>query len=337
MMKTIVCMQPGQLEMRTAKIPELKSGQVLIKIKRIGVCGTDIHAFSGNQPFFEYPRILGHELAGIVESVGHGVSIEPGSTAYIIPYLECGTCIACRHGKPNCCANMQVLGVHINGGMCEYITVPEDHVVVAENLTLDQLALVECLAIGAHAVRLANIKAGATLLTVGAGPIGMGIMQFAKVQGARVIALDMNPTRLQFCKTSLGVDETINAFEDVESRLTLLTDGDYPQVVVDATGNPKAMMAGFQWVAHGGTYVFVSVVDADISFSDPEFHKRELKLLGSRNATREDFKHVVSCLQKGIVTASPMITHRGHFTQLIDLFPVWSAPNSGVIKAVVEL
>ncbi len=337
MMKTVVCMQPGQMVMSTAPKPTPQPGEVLIKIKRIGICGTDIHAFAGNQPYFQYPRVLGHELAGIIESVGQGVSLTPGKAAYIIPYMECGTCIACRHGKTNCCTNMQVIGVHLDGGMCEYLAVPEDHVVVAENLTLDQLALVECLAIGAHAVRRANVQAGATVLAVGAGPIGMGIMQFAKVQGARVIALDMNQERLQFCQDSLGVDEVIHAGDDVKARLEHLTNGDYPQIVIDATGNPKAMMAGFEWVAHGGSYVFVSIVKADISFSDPEFHKRELTLLGSRNATPEDFRHVVNCLQKGSVAASPMITHRGDFNQLTELLPVWSAPNSGVIKAVVEL
>lgn len=336
-MKTVVCMQPGQIVVRNAPKPEPGPGEVLVKIKRIGICGTDIHAFAGNQPYFQYPRVLGHELAGIIESVGQGVSLVPGKAAYIIPYMECGNCIACRHGKTNCCTNMQVIGVHLDGGMCEYIAVPEDHVVVAESLTLDQLALVECLAIGAHAVRRANVQAGATVLVVGAGPIGMGIMQFAKVQGARVIALDVNQERLQFCRDSLGVDEIIVAGADIKAQLERLTNGDYPQIVIDATGNPKAMMDGFEWVAHGGSYVFVSIVKADITFSDPEFHKRELTLLGSRNATPEDFRHVVNCLQNGSVTASPMITHRGNFDQLTDLLPVWSAPSSGVIKAVVEL
>lgn len=337
MMKSIVCLEPGVLKAQEVAKPVEKAGYVVVKIKRIGVCGTDIHAFSGNQPFFQYPRVLGHELSGVIDSVGEGVTLEVGQEVYIIPYLSCGKCIACRQGKENCCSNIQVLGVHIDGGMCEYLQVPANYVVKTDNMPLDQLAVVECLAIGAHAVRRANIEAGSDVLVVGAGPIGMGILQFAKALGARVIVMDMNPDRLAFCRDELGVDETVLASSNPTESLAELTNGDFPLTVFDATGNPKAMEAGFQWVAHGGNYVLVSVVKADLSFSDPEFHKREMTLLGSRNATKQDFEHVVACLRDGSVKVTSMITHRGNLLDLPTLLPEWSKPENGVIKALIEV
>lgn len=338
-MKQVTCKNPGEMVFdETAEKPSPGASEVLVAIKRVGLCGTDIHAYAGNQPYFQYPRVLGHELAGVVESVGSEVTtIKPGAPVCVIPYIECGNCTACRQGRTNCCKNMSVLGVHKDGGMCEYLPVPESHVISAEGLDLDQLALVECMAIGAHAVRRADVQPGATALVVGAGPIGMGIVQFAKARGARVIVVDSNPDRLKFCQENLGAAVVISADEDVASELDTLTNGDFPNVVFDATGNPKAMMAGFNWTAHAGTYVLVSIVKADITFSDPEFHKRELSLLSSRNATREDFEHVVRNLQEGVVLSTEMVTHRCALDELPEAMPKWIQPTSGMIKAIVEV
>jgi len=337
MMKSVVCSEPGSLLVQDVARPVDKPGQVIVKIKRIGICGTDIHAFSGNQPFFQYPRVLGHELSGEIESVGAGVELSAGQDVYIVPYMSCGDCIACRRGKTNCCTDIQVLGVHVDGGMCEYLQVPEQYVISTKGMDLDQLAVVECLAIGAHAVRRANLAVGSTVLVVGAGPIGMGILQFAKVAGATVFVMDMNPERLAFCRDELGADQIIQAGSSAREQIDTLTNGDFIDTVFDATGNPKAMEAGFQLVAHGGNYVLVSVVKGDISFADPEFHKREMTLMGSRNATRADFEQVVSCLENGSVKVNAMITHRGALLELPQLLASWSKAESGVIKAVVEV
>jgi 2-desacetyl-2-hydroxyethyl bacteriochlorophyllide A dehydrogenase len=337
MMKSVVCTKPGLLEIQDVARPENKPGQVIIRIKRIGICGTDIHAYGGNQPFFQYPRVLGHELSGVIESVGEGVDLTPGQDVYIMPYMSCGKCGACQQGKTNCCTNIQVIGVHVDGGMCEYLQMPEQYVVVCKDMPYEQMAVIECLAIGAHAVRRAQIKPDSTVLVVGAGPIGMGVLQFAKVAGAKVFVLDVNAERLKFCQDELGTDEVILVGDSVNDELSRLTNGDFIDTVFDATGNSKAMEEGFKWVAHGGTYVLVSVVKADISFSDPEFHKREMTLMGSRNATLEDFKQVVSCLEEGKVKASSMITHRGDFINLPELLAQWCKPESRVIKAVVEV
>ncbi|MFT2111217.1 zinc-binding alcohol dehydrogenase family protein [Marinomonas sp. 2405UD68-3] len=336
-MKSVVCTQPGEMEVRDIERPQDRAGQVIVKIKRIGVCGTDIHAFGGNQPFFQYPRVLGHELSGVIDSIGEGVNLEVGQEVYIVPYMSCGQCIACRNAKSNCCSNIQVLGVHVDGGMCEYLQVPAEYVIKTDGIPLDQLAVVECLAIGAHAVRRSEIKVDTDVLVVGAGPIGMGIAQFAKEKGARVIVMDTNQERLDFCKNTLKLDAVVQAGEGATEALAELTNNEFILTVFDATGNPKAMEAGFKWVAHGGRYVLVSVVKSDISFSDPEFHKREMTLMGSRNATHEDFAHVVSCLRNGSVIAESMITHRGALLDLPTLLPEWSKSESGVIKALIEV
>ncbi|MER2490798.1 zinc-binding alcohol dehydrogenase family protein [Catenovulum sediminis] len=336
-MRTIVCVEPGVLEKHELDKPVPKAGEVVVKIKSIGICGTDIHAFGGNQPFFSYPRVLGHELSGIIESVGEGSQLPVGQSVYIIPYLSCGECIACRNGKPNCCTDINVLGVHRDGGMCEYLCVPETAVVKSEGLDFNDLAVIECLAIGAHAVRRANISEQDTVLVLGAGPIGIGALQFAQVAGAKVLISDVKEDKLKFCQEKYNVAGTVNALGDVEAQLAELTQGEFPTVIIDCTGNVSAMKAAFTQLAHGGTIVFVSVVKGEISFTDTEFHKRETTLLGSRNATLQDFEHVVACLKSGQVSSQALVTHTAKFSDLIESFQTWVKPESGVIKAVVEM
>jgi 2-desacetyl-2-hydroxyethyl bacteriochlorophyllide A dehydrogenase len=336
-MISIVCQQPGELNFVERPKPQPKAGEVLLKIRAIGVCGTDIHAYGGNQPFFDYPRVLGHELSGEIEAVGEGVELPIGKAAYVIPYLECGVCVACRAGKTNCCTNIEVIGVHRDGGMCEYLCLPASHVVITEGVPFDQLAVVECLAIGAHAVRRGDVSINDTVLVVGAGPIGLGAAQFAKVAGAKTFLADVNLERLSFAKRELNIDETVDCKEDVKAQLETLTGGDYPTVIIDCTGNVGAMQSTFGWLAHGGTLVFVSVVKADISFNDPEFHKRETTLKGSRNATKEDFEFVVNCLADGSVKSTAMVTHKSDFNDFPGIFSEWIKPQSGVVKAVIEI
>lgn len=337
LMKTIVCIEPGILEKREVERPSPSAGEVLVKIKSIGICGTDIHAFGGNQPFFEYPRVLGHELSGTIASLGEGVDLSVGSSVYIIPYLNCGDCIACNNGKPNCCTNIEVLGVHRDGGMSEYICVPASAVVIADGLTFNDMAIIECLAIGAHAVRRAQLSEHDTVLVQGAGPIGLGTAQFAKVAGAKVFVSDIREDKLKFCKEAYSLDGVVDASGDVNAQLAALTDGQYPSVIMDCTGNVNAMQSTFTNLAHGGKIVFISVIKKSICFDDPEFHKRETTLLGSRNATAQDFEFVVSCLKNGSVVSSSLITHTGKFSELFEDFNQWTKPENGVIKAVVEM
>ncbi|WP_226528978.1 zinc-binding alcohol dehydrogenase family protein [Metabacillus niabensis] len=337
-MKVISCEEPKRFAEKEEEIPLINQGEVLIKVKSIGICGTDIHAFYGNQPFFTYPRVLGHELSGEIVEVGvNDCELKAGDSVAVLPYLECGKCIACRQGKTNCCTNMKVFGVHIDGGMKEYIKLPIDHVIKINGISFDQGAMIEPLSIGAHAVRRSKIRDNQFALVIGGGPIGLGVMKFAKLAGAKVIAMDINEERLQFCKDWAQVDFTINAREDPVEAITMITNGDFPEVVFDATGNKSSMMNAFQYVSHGGLLVYVGLVKEDITFNDPEFHKREMSLLGSRNATREDFKYVISCVNNGDIDVNPIITKRLKLNDIAAGFEVVTNPTNNIIKAIIEV
>ncbi|MBW7477265.1 zinc-binding alcohol dehydrogenase family protein [Paenibacillus oenotherae] len=337
-MRTILCRQIDEFEMIETERPVPQTGEALVRIKRIGICGTDLHAFKGNQPYFTYPRVLGHELSGIVEQInGDRLGLAVGDQVAIIPYLECGICVACRRGKSNCCTDMRVLGVHTDGGMREYITVPTDHLVKVNDISLDHAAVIEPLSIGAHAVRRAGLSQGETVLVIGAGPIGLGVMALAKNSGARVIVMDVSEERLQFCREWAGIHDTVNALQSPVDRLRELTGGDLPTVVFDATGNVKSMTGAFDYVAHGGKLIYVGLVKSDITFNDPDFHKKELTLMGSRNATKEDFHAVLDVVRKKLVPLDDYITHRVSFNGMIDEFERWMNPAAGVIKAMVEV
>jgi 2-desacetyl-2-hydroxyethyl bacteriochlorophyllide A dehydrogenase len=336
-MKAIVCREPGHLALEERPVPKSGPGEVLVRIRRVGVCGTDMHIYQGKHPFLAYPRVMGHELGGEIAWAPAGSSFGPGDPVYVVPYLSCGTCVACRKGKTNCCANIQVLGVHCDGGMTEYLALPEGNVVKAEGLSFDELAMVEFLAIGAHAVRRAAPGKGDRVLVVGAGPIGMGVMIFAGLTGATVTALDMRADRLAFCRDKLGVAHTVAIGPDDVAALSALTDGEFFDVVFDATGNLQAMERGLDFVAQGGSYVLVSIVRDRISFSDPEFHKRETTLFGSRNATREDFDTVMRAFRAGKVPSAALATHSAPLADLPAVLDGWIRPDAGVVKAILSV
>lgn len=337
-MKTLVCKSPGLLEYNSSEIPRLKKDHAIIKIKRIGICGTDLHAFEGTQPFFNYPRILGHELSGELVEFDNAPGFKEGELVTFIPYFNCGSCIACRSGKTNCCAQMKVCGVHVDGGMVEYLSVPSSSLLHSEGLTVDELALVEPFAIGAHGVRRAAIEPGEFVLVIGAGPIGLAAMEFVRIAGGIVVAMDINEQRLQFCKDKLNIGYTINALSvDVKEQLRGITSEDMPTTVIDATGNLKAINNAFQYMAYGGKYVLIGLQKDNISFSHPEFHKREGTLMSSRNATREDFEQVIDCMKQGMIIPTNYITHRVAFDDVVTEFEHWLDPGNRVIKAMVEM
>jgi 2-desacetyl-2-hydroxyethyl bacteriochlorophyllide A dehydrogenase len=331
-------MRPGLFEYNSSERPQLKKNHAIIKIKRIGICGTDLHAFEGTQPFFNYPRILGHELAGELVEFDNAPGFEKGESVSFIPYYNCGKCIACRNGKPNCCVQMQVCGVHVDGGMVEYLSVPSSSLLHSEGLSFDELALVEPLAIGAHGVRKAAIMPDEYVLVMGAGPIGLGVMEFARIAGGKVIALDINKERLRFCKNKLHVAHTIDASnDDIIGKLMEVTNNDMPTVVIDATGNLKAINNAFNYMTHGARYILIGLQKENISFSHPEFHKREATLMSSRNATRQDFEHVITNIKNGKVKPTTYITQRVQFDNVLEEFESWLDPSNGLIKAMIEI
>ncbi|WP_086477416.1 zinc-binding alcohol dehydrogenase family protein [Arenibacter amylolyticus] len=334
-MKYIVCEEPGNFQLKEKEPPIRKPGEALLKINSVGICGTDLHAYGGNQPFFTYPRILGHELAAeVLEIEDNSKGIKVGDKVVVMPYLSCGHCIACRNGKTNCCTQIQVLGIHTDGGMQEQITVPIAILLPANNLTDNQMAIVEPLAIGAHAIKRAQLTKDETIVVVGCGPIGIGIMKLAQLEGAKVIAVDMNEDRLQYAKEKIGVDFIVNANNDAIKLISEITKGELATVVFDATGHKGALELGPSYMSHGGRYVLVGLSKGELTFKHPEIHAKETTLLCSRNATVADFEFVISMIDQ--FPTESFITHSVHFSEMKEHFNNWLDPAAGVIKATIE-
>ena len=336
-MKYIVCEKPGEFVLKEKQAPVRKKGEALLKVTKVGICGTDLHAFAGNQAFFSYPRILGHELATrIAEIDENDKGLKAGDNVVVMPYISCGTCVACSKGKTNCCTSLQVLGIHTDGGMQEHITVPIDILIPAQGLNDNQMALVEPLAIGAHAVRRAQLKAGETIVVMGCGPIGLGLMKFAQIKGAKVIALDMNQKRLDYAKDVIGINHTVLAGDNAVQKISDITNGDLAAAVFDATGHRGALESGPDYMSHGGRYILVGLSKGELTFTHPAIHAKETSILCSRNAALKDFEHVISILNKGNFPVDSFITHNVDFTEMISNFDSWLNPATGVIKATVN-
>lgn len=336
-MRRLTLKEPGRFDLDEVGRPDRRPAEALIRVRHVGVCGTDLHAFEGRQPYFTYPRVLGHEIAAEVVEAPAESGWQPGEPCVVLPYLACGRCVACRAGRTNCCTTLKVLGVHVDGGLQEYLSVPLTNLVRADGLTPGQMALVENQSIGAHAVRRAALAPGEWVLVVGVGPIGLGVLQFARLAGARVIAADVDAGRLAFCRAQLGIEHTLDASDDWLPRLAALTGGDFPTAVFEATGNPGSMNAAFNLPAHGGRLILVSLVQAEITFRDPDFHRRELTVLSSRNATRDDFENVIAAMRAGQIVTGPLNTHRVSLEEAAAAFPGWLRREAGVIKAIVDL
>lgn len=332
----LVCIQPGELVIEKRPAPAAAPGEALVAVRRVGICGTDYHIYEGNHPFLQYPRVMGHELAVEVLEAPTGAGIVPGEICAVNPYLSCGTCIACRNGKPNCCVKIQVLGVHRDGGMTGLLALPVQNLVPGNGLSVDACAAVEFLAIGAHAVRRSGIAGPERTLVIGAGPIGLGVALFASIADGKVTLMDRDADRLAVARTMIDA-ATIEANDAATDAAAALTDGDGFDVVFDATGNARSMERGFDFVASGGRYVLVSVVKGAISFEDADFHRREMTLLGSRNATTEDFGQVIRAMNEGRVPLDRLITHRTSLADAVRNLPRWATEKAGLVKALITL
>ncbi len=341
-MKALLLEKPQTF--RTLEIPEPAApgaGEALVRVHRIGICGTDYGGFLGKMPFYSYPRIPGHELGVEVLAVGAGVTnVRPGDRCSVEPYINCQQCYSCRRGLTNCCEKHQTLGVMCDGGMCERMILPARKLHVSRTLSYEQLALVETLAIGCHAVDRAGVKAGENVLIIGAGPIGLSAIEFVKVAGATCIVMDMNEARLAFCRERMGVPHTITARGDGSelAALTTLTHGQLADVVIDATGSNKSMAQALNYCAFGGRLIYVGITQQDLTLPHaPALHRRELTIMGSRNALTRDFARIIRLIEDGTIDTKPWITHRAKFDDMIAAFPTWLKPETGVIKAIVSL
>lgn len=296
-MKQVVLERPGRLVVNDANPPAAGPGEALLRVRRVGVCGTDFHAFHGRQAFFTYPRIMGHELgAEIVEVPSNDRGLAAGARCTVEPYLNCGKCNPCRSGHYNNCEDIRVMGVHTDGGMREFVTVPLDHVYNSSRLNFDQLALVEPLSIGAQAVMRSGLTAGELLVVVGAGPIGVAITQLGLAAGARVRVIETTPHRRA-------------RLERLDVEVLAASDDASADVVIDATGNPESMARAFARARFGGRVVWVGIVQGAVPVDDPLFHHRELTLYASRNSAGH-FPRIIRMMEDGMIDTSLWITHR---------------------------
>jgi len=334
-MKYIVCEEPNKFVLKEKEIPKKEQNEALIKIHRVGICGTDLHAYSGNQAFFTYPRILGHELAGEIIEIGeNSQNLKIGDNVIVMPYVSCGKCLACKNGKTNCCSNIKVLGVHTDGGMQQKVAIRTDLLIPAKELTYDEMAIVEPLAIGAHAIRRAQINAGETIVVIGCGPIGIGLMKLAQIKGAEVIALDIDEARLEFVKNEIGVKYVVKVSDKAVAEVSKITNEDLATAVFDCTGNKRALESGISYMSHGGRYVLVGLSKGELTFSHPAIHAKESTIMCSRNATLEDFDFVIQNLHQ--FPTSAFVTHQVNLTEMIANFDAWLNPKTKVIKAMVN-
>lgn len=315
-------------------------GQALVKTHRMGICGTDYSGYLGKMPFFKYPRIPGHELGVEVLEVGGDVTnVKPGDRCSVEPYMNCGQCYACRKGNGNCCEKLNVIGVMVDGGLCERFLIRADKLHPSEQLTFEQLALVETLGIGCHATDRAAPQQGQHVLIIGAGPIGLATLEFTRLTGAAITVMDMVPSRLDFCRKTYGVESTV-VFKGDGSELEQMADitgGDMYAAVTDATGNNRSMAAALNYVAHTGSLIYVGITTENVSFPHPSLHRREMVIKGSRNALPSDFCRIINLIEDGTIDTNPWITHRTSFDDVVAQFDSYTRPDSGVIKAVIEL
>tara|TARA_B100001115_G_scaffold184844_1_gene189325 strand:- start:18829 stop:19857 length:1029 start_codon:yes stop_codon:yes gene_type:complete len=315
-------------------------GEALIRTSRMGICGTDVSCYLGKFPFFDYPRIPGHELGVEVLEVGEGVSnVSPGDRCSVEPYLNCGTCRACSKGQGNCCEKLKVFGVMMDGGLCERSLIRADKLHPSRDLSYEQLALVETLAIGCHASDRGNPGQEDHALVIGAGPIGLSTLEFNRLTGATLTVMDMSVERLEFCRQTYGIENLVQ-FKGDGSELEKcreITGGNLFDVVTDATGSPRSMSGALDYVGHTGSLVYVGITTEELSFVHPALHRKEMNLLASRNALPKDFPRIISLIENGTIDTAPWITHRLGFDQVAKQFDTLIKPDSGVLKAIIEV
>ena len=314
------------------------AGEAKVAVHRVGICGTDMSCYLGKFPFFAFPRTPGHELGVEVLEVGEGVEhVQPGDRCSVEPYLNHSESYSSRIGRPNCCNHLQVIGVHMDGGMCEQFNMPAHKLHKSQSLEFDQLALVETLAIGYHAVERGAVQAGEDVLVVGAGPIGLTCVEFIRIKGARPIVLDLNSERLKFCREKMEVPHTLLAGGTELEQLAALTDGNLCQVVIDATGHHGSMSRALEFVAFGGRLVYVGITSENLTFAHPLMHRREMTLLSSRNAHASDFDEIIGLMESGKINTGCWITHRTTMESLGEDFPKFLDPANGVLKAMINI
>lgn len=321
---------------QTNEPDSIDSGEALVRVRAVGICGTDIHAFHGTHPFIGYPRILGHELGVEIVEIGpNSQGLAAGDRCAIEPYLTCGQCTACRRDLTNCCTDLRCIGVHVDGGMRDLIRHPIDKLHRSRTLGVDQLALIETLGIGKHAVDRSAVQPGDSVAVLGLGPIGMTVIQFAVLRGATVRGIDLSDDRCRKAQELFQIETLPLRLNEPLTKQWCDHFDVPPRMVFDATGNLHSMQNAFDLPDSGGTLVSVGVVVGDLCYNVPEFHRKELTLRASRNATGPDFHQIIDLVEQNKINLDPWITHRGEAESLPEFFPAWITPEAGMLKGMI--
>lgn len=337
-MKALVIPTPGEISVKEIPEPGPAPGEVLLKMQYVGFCGSDLSTYLGKNPMVNYPRIPGHEISGIISEVGRDVpdDYKPGDAVTVVPYTNCGKCPSCRRGRTYACQINQTLGVQREGAMQEYITVPWQKILLAPGLSDLELAMVEPLTVGFHAIERGRVEESDVVMVLGCGMIGAGAIAGAALRGARVIAVDIDDHKLKLA-SYLGAQHTINSsVMDLHEELDRLTGGDGPDVVVEAAGNPLTYLAAVDEVAFTGRVVCIGYAGSEVSFATKLFVQKEIDIMGSRNATPEDFRAVISYLEQGTFPLTDMITHRVKPEDAARAVKEWAADPGKVMKILLD-
>ena len=338
-MRAMVIDGPRRAGVGTLAQPTLAAGDVLVRVRTVGFCGSDLNTFRGLNPLVSYPRVPGHELAGTVEAAGDDVpaSIRVGEDVTVVPYTACGTCSACRQGRVNTCRNNQTLGVQRDGALTERIAVPWPSVLRAEGLSRRELALVEPLAVGVHAVARGRVASGDVVAVLGTGAVGLGAVAGAARTGATVIAVDVDDRKLATARRA-GAAHVVNArTTSLHDALQSITGGEGPDVVVEAVGLPETFLSAVAEVAVAGRVVYIGYAKAPVAFDTTQFVRKELDILGARNATADDFRGVLSLLHARLFPVDDAVTRVVALGEAADALRDWDADPGAVTRIHVDL
>ncbi|MDO4758313.1 MAG: zinc-binding alcohol dehydrogenase family protein [Rikenellaceae bacterium] len=338
-MKAVQIVAPSEMQVVELEQPKPKAGEVLVKMCYVGYCGSDLNTYLGRNPMVKLPVIPGHEIGGEVAEVGEGVpaTVKVGQTVTINPYTNCGTCASCLAGRVNACQFNETLGVQRNGAMSDYIVVPWQKVIPAEGIDPRDVALIEPMSVGFHAVDRAQVTDLDTVMVIGCGMIGVGAIVRAALRGATVIAADIDDEKLALAK-ELGATYTVNTMvENVHERLQELTGGHGPNVVVEAVGSPITYVMAVDEVAFAGRVVCIGYAKSNVEFQTKLFVQKELDIRGSRNAMPSDFRAVIRFFNENpdfpkdrlvSAVATPETAH--------DVMKEWAAAPGKVFRILVK-
>jgi len=330
---------PGVARLVEKERPRPGEGEVLVRVRRVGFCGSDLSTYLGRNPLVSYPRIPGHEVAATVEEVGPGVGGElaPGLDVVVVPYTACGACSACRWGRPNACQSNQTLGVQRDGAMAEFVVVASDKLIPVVGLGLDQMVLVEPLSVGYHAVRRAGVTSGETVVVLGCGAVGLGAVAAARATQAKVVAVDIDEQKLELARL-LGAEVCLDGRrEGWEQELVEVTEGLGPQVVIEAVGSPHTFRRAVELVGYGGRVVYIGYSKEPVTYETRLFVQKELDILGSRNALPGDFQGVIRMLAEGKVPWERLVTLRCSLEEAPEALRRWADNPQKFNKIVVEI